>query len=504
MNHLIGIDLGTQGTKAVLQDENGCVLSEAFEASRLIHPEAGAVEQDPEEMLGSVLHCLRELTDKTGIPAGSVGGICLSGQMAGIMGVDRAGQAVIPYDSWLDTRCGSCREEILAQGEEAIISLTGAPVTYAHGPKIMWWKSRRPEAYQRIYKFVQPAAYVAMRLCGLPGDDAFIDHTYLHFSGFAETAKKRWSTDLLAALGVAEEKMPRIVKPYDRVGGLTQEISGQCGLAAGTVVVAGCGDTAASILGGGVTRSGLLLDVAGTAAVLACGADTFAPDVKHKTIMFPNSVLDGLFTPMAYINGGGMCLKWFRDDVLGGQMSYENLDQEAAAVPAGSEDLIFMPHFSGRVCPNDTLVRGSWINLGWKHGRGHLYRSILEGIAYEYGVYQDIIHELAPDLSFEHVTTVGGGSRSKLFSQIKADVLDTRISAINRVDSSLLACCNLAGFGAGLYQTPFSLIEKCSHPEWTLSPDRQRHAFYGPRKQVYAGIFPALHATYHQLQQLPT
>ncbi len=252
MNHLIGIDLGTQGTKVSLRDENGLEIGTAFEASRLMYPEIGAVEQDPEEMLGSVVRAIARVMRETGVAPDTVAGIAMSGQMAGIMGVDDAGMAVTPYDSWLDTRCGKHRDRILAQGEDSVVSLTGAPVTYAHGPKIVWWKHERPEVYSRIHKFVQPAAYCAMRLCGLPGSAAFIDHTYLHFAGFADTARRVWSADLLSALDIDPGKMPAIVRPSDRIGALAPGMAAQCGLTAGTPVVAGCGDTASSIFGAGV------------------------------------------------------------------------------------------------------------------------------------------------------------------------------------------------------------------------------------------------------------
>lgn len=504
MRYLIGVDLGTQGTKTSLRDENGTEVGTAFVHSRLIYPEVGAVEQDPEEMLVSILDTIREVMTETAVPPGSVAGIAISGQMAGIMGVGADGMAVTPYDSWLDTRCGKYRDVILAHGEEKIVSVTGAPVTYAHGPKIVWWKHERPETYAKIHKFVQPAAYCVMRMCGLKGDDAFIDHTYLHFAGFADTAKREWSEELLSALDIASGKMPRIVRPADKIGGLAPEMAARCALNAGTPMMAGCGDTASSIFGAGLIRPGLLLDVAGTASVLACVADAFVPDVKHKTIMFSNSVIEGLYIPYAYINGGGMCLKWLRDDILGGGTAYEELNYMAEDVPPGSDGLIFLPHFSGRVCPNDTLVRGSYINLTWKHDAAHLYRAILEGIAYEYGVYKDIIHELLPELPFERVFSVGGGSKSELFRRIKADVLGTEVATINLVDTSLLACCAIAGYGVGLYDSQTRLIEQCLEVGAGVKPDAARHAGYKPRQKIYADVFATQHDIIRRLQELET
>ncbi|MCL2684475.1 MAG: FGGY family carbohydrate kinase, partial [Synergistaceae bacterium] len=344
MNYLIGIDLGTQATKASLCDERGAILAEAAQESNLIHPEPGAVEQDPEEMLGSVLNTIKEVLEKSAVSPSDVAGIGIDGQMAGLLAVDGSGHAAIPYDSWLDTRCGKSRKAFLDFGEERTIELTGAPVTYAHGPKIVWWRDEHPETYKRIHKFTQPGSYCAMRMCGLSGGDAFIDHTYLHFSGFADTARKCWSDELVEGIGIDKSKLPRILRPWDRVGAVTSEMASRCGLVQGTPVVAGCGDTAGSTFGAGIVREGLMIDVAGTASILACAVNTFAPDKKYKTIMFAPSVAEGLYTPMAYINGGGMCLKWFRDDVTGKKYSYRELDEMASSVPPGSDNLIFLPH----------------------------------------------------------------------------------------------------------------------------------------------------------------
>ena len=506
MQYLIGVDLGTQGTKATLCDENGTVVQEAFEASRLIHPEPGAVEQDPEEMLSSILNTIKQVAEASGIPPGDVAGIGIDGQMAGTMGIDIDGMAATPYDSWLDTRCGKYRRLFLGDGpdvaEDTVIGITGAPVTYAHGPKVLWWKYEHPDTYKKIHKFLPAAAYCVMRMCGLRGEDGFIDHTYLHFTGFADTGRATWSRELLTALDVDASKMPRIVKPYDKMGALTDEMAKRCGLLAGTPVVAGCGDTAASSFGAGIVRPGLLFDVAGTASVFACATDVYSPDRENKTVMFPRSVVDGLYTPMAYINGGGMCLKWFRDDVLGKSKSYGELDAMAADIPPGSGDLFFLPHFSGRVCPNDALVRGSYVNLSWQHKTAHMYRAILEGIAYEYRIYADIIRRLAPGTNLEKIITVGGGAKSEVFSQIKADVLGVPVCGINRPDTAAIACCVIAGYGVGLYDSLTDPVERLVTLQSPVLPDTGLFTFYGKRADIYAEIFPSLHDVYEKLLAL--
>jgi xylulokinase len=499
MNYLIGIDLGTQSTKAGLMTETGEFVRSESRDSRLIYPGEGAVIQDPEEMLSSVIDAVRSVMEGSGVRPADVAGLCIDGQMAGIMGVDRDGLAVIPYDSWLDTRCGSARQAFLDFGEERVIALTGGPVSYTAGPKIMWWKENHPEAFASIYKFVQPAAYCTMRLCGLGGEEAFYDHTYLHFSGFADTARRAWSDELTGALGVDKDKFPRILRPYDRVGGLAEDMAGRCGLLSGTPFVAGCGDTAATSFGAGITKPGLMFDVAGTASVLACATTDFAPDTKRKTILFAPSVAEGLYTPMAYINGGGMCLKWYRDDILGGALAYDELDALAEGVEPGSEGLLFVPQFSGRICPNDTLVRGAYIGLRWIHGRAHLYRAIMEGVAYEYALYYDIMRELIPEQRYERVLSVGGGSRSRVFSQIKADALGLPVSAGMRADTALLACCGIAGYGVGLFDAPAQLTASEADYGRTCEADADLYGAYQARKEIFAGLYDALHDTYERL-----
>lgn len=209
------------------------------------------------------------------------------------MGIGKKGEAVTPYDSWQDKRCEDSWEELRAFGEDEIISITGVSVTYAHGSKILWWKKHRPETCRKIDKFVPPGSYLTMRFCGLTGEQAFIDHTYLHFSGFVGTRRMAWLDRLLRALGVEESKMPRIVPPWDLAGGLDERNRRglqPAGRNPGSVRLR---DIAACAVGAGITRPGVMYDVAGTASVFACAVDGYQPDVKYKTILFAPGVIEG-------------------------------------------------------------------------------------------------------------------------------------------------------------------------------------------------------------------
>src|SRR5918993_640767 len=272
----VGCDLGTMGTKAAVVDLEGRLLGDAFEEVPLHSPRPGWVEQDLEEIEASAHRTIRAA-------------LAASGRAADVAGVNE--HAV------------------------RVIELSGCPPTYSHGPKILWWRGERPNDYRRVARFVVPGAFVAGRLCDLTAQDAFIDRTYLHFSNLSDTRRAAWSPELLDAFGVEEQVLPRIVDPLDVVGEVSRAGEAATGLPAGTPVAAGAGDQTAASLGAGVVDPGQAFDSAGTASVFAMCVDSFTPDVTHRTLMATHSVIPGVFIALAFINGGGLALRWFRDEV---------------------------------------------------------------------------------------------------------------------------------------------------------------------------------------------
>ncbi|MDA3834933.1 MAG: FGGY family carbohydrate kinase, partial [Spirochaetales bacterium] len=196
---LIGVDIGTQGVKCVVFDEEGTPLSSSFIPSQLNHPQPGVTEEDPEFQVSSVCRAISEcIVSSERIIPDDIACIAVDGQMAGLLGVGEDGMAVTPYDSWLDTRCAPYITFMKQAAEEEIIRKTGNPPSFNHGPKKLWWKHERPEIYKQIVSFTQPGAYAAMRLCGLNGDQGFLDKTYLHFSGFADNVNAVWDDELVS------------------------------------------------------------------------------------------------------------------------------------------------------------------------------------------------------------------------------------------------------------------------------------------------------------------
>jgi xylulokinase len=485
--YLIGVDLGTSATKAALYDIEGSLLAERTTDVPIHYPQPAVVEQDNEDFYRTAAETVSECIRKSGIEPNEVAAIAFDSQMAGVGAVDEDHQAVSRFDSWLDMRCEPQIKFLEENFGEMITRLTGCPPTCDHGPKILWWKSERPQDYQRTAKFLMPGGYVAGRMAGLKGDEAFIDYTYIHFSALSDAQKGTWSEEICEAVGVDMEKLPRIVEPWEVIGEVTEGASKDFSLAPGTLIAAGCGDTAAGALGAGIVKPGMIFDTAGTASVLAGCTDQFAPDVNNRALLTMRSVIPGLWHPLAYIAGGGQALTWFRDqffNTLRGEQQpaedlYGKLDELAGSAPLGSDDLYFSPHLSGRICPATPEMRGAWVGFSFSHSQKHFYRAVLESVAYEYAYYLNILKELISNLNLTEARVIGGGSRSSLWNQIKADVMGVPYIKLARSEFGTWGAAMIAGKAAGVYDDLAEVAYRHAVPSGKpTTPDDENHALY--------------------------
>ncbi len=468
----VGSDIGTQGTKSVVCDEAGNVLGEGFAPSALVF-ENGGVWESAESILGGVIASVKEAVGKSGRDARDVVAVGIDSQMSGIMAVDGDFGAVAPLDSWLDERCAPYTERLKTElGDEAVMQ-SGGQFIHSHASRILRMKYETPGLYEKTRKFVQPNAFAVGKICGLHAENAFVDYTFLHFNLLSDNENKRINETAANAVGISPDKLPRVVSPFDLAGRTGKDFERETGIPAGTAVVAGCGDTAASAFGTGITRKGLAYDVAGTASVFACCTDKFMPDVKNKTVMYARSVIDGLFTPLAYVTGGGLCLKRFRD--LTG-LSYRQLDREAAEAKAAEEGLFFARGF--RAFSPGEKIEDRFVGITERTTRGAMYRAIMEAIAFEYKNYEDILLSSGAIGSVTEICGVGGGAASRVFSQIKADVLQAEYRAAKIVDSAPRASAMIAAKGTGYLSDPTGEI---------FSPDRAEGESFFPQRGKYEG-----------------
>jgi xylulokinase len=494
-NYLIGVDLGTSATKAALYRQDGTLIAEASREVPIFYPQPGVVEQENDDFYTTAAQSVQECLQKSGIDAREVAAIAFDSQMAGIGSIDEDFRPATRFDSWLDMRCQPYIEHMERQAGERIVQLTGCPPTCDHGPKILWWKHERPEEYSHIAKFVTPAGYVAGRTAGLKADQAFMDYTFIHFTGFSDSRAIAWSQELCQQFGLEMEKLPAIVEPWQVVGEVTEEAARDFGLAPGTPVAAGCGDTAANALGAGVVQPGMLFDSAGTAAVLAATTDRFTADLTQRALLNMHSVIPGLYHPLAYIAGGGIALRWFRDQFFNtrqgqplpaGSDLYDLMIATAEQIPPGADGLFFSPHLGGRVCPSNPSMRGAWVGFSWGHTHAHFMRAVLESVAFEYAYYLNVLCAQLPDLKFLQARAVGGGARSRLWNQIKADVLQVPYQRLQRSEFGTWGSALVAGKAVGLYNDLASTALQTALPDGSpIEPNPSNRSIYAPLVDKY-------------------
>jgi xylulokinase len=506
--YLVGVDLGTSATKAALYRPDGTLIAEASVDVPIYYPKPGVVEQENDDFYRTAAQTVQQCISSSGIDARTVAAIAFDSQMAGIGSVDEDFKPATRFDSWLDMRCKPYIEQVSKTHGQLVTRLTGCPPTCDHGPKMLWWKHEQPQDYQRIAKFVTPAGYVAGRMAGLKADQAFMDYTFIHFSGFSDARSGTWSSELCRVLGMDMEKLPNIVEPWRVVGEVGPQAAIDFGLAPGTPVAAGAGDTAANALGAGIVKAGMLFDVAGTASVFAGCTDRFVADEENQALLTMRSVLPGLWNPLAYIGGGGLALRWFRDQFFNASQGvlqparddlYDLMSAMAASVPAGCDGLFFSPHLGGRICPADPGMRGAWVGFSWGHTQAHFFRAILESVAFEYAYYLSILRGLLPDLKLLQARVAGGGARSLTWNQIKADVLGVPYQPLVRGELGTWGSALIAGHAVGL-------ISNLEETAYTLAggggqmvqPSAENLETYKPLTDQYITWQHTLHQAFSQ------
>ena len=509
--YLIAIDAGVSFVKVGIYDEEGGRKAGAVRSAPSAQPAPGVFIQDPDELYDLARDALREAVTESGVGKTSVAAIAVSGAMGGAMGVDRHWRPVTEWSIVSDTRFLPHAVAMQEAAHQSILSLSGTNLPVL-GAKMLWWKERYPEAYAEAAKFVVIGGYIGAKLGGIGIDNAFIDRTYLNFTGIADLGRGAWSEELCGRFGIDTERLPRIVASNAVIGRLTHETAIECGLQAGTPIVAGAGDKPAGTLGAGLVSPGLVIDESASFGALSLCTNRYVPDTAHRTLENLPSPVPGLFLPSVFLNGSGLTHAWFadtfgaeekREAAEAGGSAFDLLAAKAAGVPPGSEGLISIGLLGGRSYPSDPAVRGMWLGQSWFHRKEHFYRALLEGIAYEYASVLAVMKENYPELPLTEVRVIGGGARSDLWNQIKADVMGIRYVRLARDDYAMLGSILLAGSAVGIFGDPAREAPRFAVKGRAFEPDARRTAHYARYVEIYRGLFDREREVFQALQAIP-
>jgi len=367
-----------------------------------------------------------------------------------------------------------------------------------------------PETYKRTKKFMMVTQYVQGKMAGTTIEDAFWENTSAPLSGLADTVNDRWSVEICRSLEIDIDKLPRIVFPTEIIGTLTAAAASDCDLLTGVPIIAGAYDKPCDQLGSGAGEVGDIVDNAATYPALTACVDSFKADTDFKTLECSPAATKGLWITMTYIIGGGLTHKWFCDEFCSiheeesteGISIYKELDKKASKLPPGSEGIVFIPHLGGRATPSDPDVRGAWAGFTWTHKKEHFYRALLEAIAYDHASSLAVIKKSFPHISFNHVKVIGGGARSRLWNEIKTNVLGLPYCTINREDTTTLGAAIIGGKAVGLFADENETAKSICRIEESFNTRADLHDSYKPFTDMYNDIFNNLRGLYEQLSQI--
>ena len=507
MNYLIGVDIGTSGTKAVLFDEYGAIIASALSEYPLYQPKNGWAEQEPIDWWTGSYTAIREVMAKAGAKPSSVKGIGLSGQMHGLVMLDKEDKVIRPAIIWCDQRTeAECAQITELVGRDKLMEITANPaITGFTASKIMWVKNNEPENFEKCVKIMLPKDYIRYKMTG----EFATDVSDASGMQLLDIAKRQWSPLVCEKLGIDLKLLGKVYESCEATGKLTKSAAELCGLEEGVIVAGGAGDQAASAVGNGIVREGIVSATIGTSGVVFAHMDKMTVDPLGRVHTFCHAV-PGAWHIMGVTQGAGLSFQWLRDNffsdekgsaALLGEDPNALLDRIAARVPAGANNLLFLPYLMGERTPHlDADCRGTFFGISAIHTKADFLRAVLEGVIYSLNDCMSIIKSM--DVSPSFVYASGGGAKSSLWRQMMADTFDMKVAVNSTTEGGALGVAILAGVASGVYSSVQEACGALVKESKSLMPDGANTAKYAGMYKLYTELYPALKNSYKALAKI--
>ncbi len=507
MAFLVGLDVGTTGTKTLLIDERGQVIASALAEYPMAVPRPNWAEQDPADWWRAAVATIRSVLADSGVDPTQIKGVGLSGQMHGSVFLDGDNKVIRPAILWCDQRTAAqCQWIHEAVGYETVVAETLNPVLAGfQAPKIVWLRDNEPENYARVCKILLPKDYVRFLLTG----EYATEVSDASGTSLLNVPERRWSEAMIKGIGLSEEWLPRVFESPEISGRVTEEAAATTGLALGTPVVGGGGDQAAGAVGNGIVETGVVSSTLGTSGVVFACLDEPLTDGKLRTHTFCHAV-PGKWHTMGVMLSAGGSVRWLRDALCSEEVAvaarlerdpYELIDAQADTVPPGANGLVFLPYLTGERTPYpNPNAKGVFFGLSLMHDKRHLARAVLEGVAFGMRDSFEIIKAMG--VSFSQVRASGGGAKSRLWRQIQSDVTGETHWTINVDEGPAFGVALLAGVGTGVWS---SVQEACTATIQTAEstqPNPDAHRLYEGYYTLYQDLYRRLEGAYDDLARL--
>jgi len=494
---LLGLDLGISTVKAAIVSPYGDIA--AVEADEyLVMPDGDRVEADPEVYWAPLARSIRRLLVRWGGRVDRIAAVAVSSHTETVFSMGRDGQPVRPALVWMDARSAPEAAELARLiGSQRVLEISGQPEITPIWPltKLRWLRKNEPDNFARTACFLLPHDYVVYRLCG-----RYVCEPTLWSSSLALDIRRRtWSDELLEFAGVTAAQLPQLYPSGAVVGRISDACAAETGLSSRTQVVTGALDQACGALGAGNVAPGTVTE--STGSVLALLA-TISEPILNLAYRVPCHVhaLPGTYCLLPWNPTGGLTLKWFKDRfapdlaaeaAASGRDVYDLLSAQAAGIPPGSEGLVMLPDLQGALFPEyEPAARGVFFGFTLSHTRAHFTRAIMEAVAFM--IRRDLEGIRGLGVEVREVRVLGGGARSGLWSQIKADVLGLPVVVPSQHEAAVLGAAILAASGIGLYPDIYAAVGAMAREGSRLAPDLGRQAVYQRAFELYVALFDAV------------
>jgi xylulokinase len=493
MSHVLGLDVSTTATKAVLLDAEGTVHAASSPEYTFETPQPLWSEQDPRLWWDGTITAIRTALAASGVEGGDVEAVGLAGQMHGLVALDPHDDVLRPAILWNDQRteaeCDEIRETI---GRDRLIAVTGNDALAGFtAPKLMWVRRHEPDVWSRIAHILLPKDLVRLRLTG----DHAVDRADGAGTLLFDLGARDWSAEVVDALGIDTAWLPTTYEGPAITGSISAEAADATGLRAGTPVVAGGGDQAAAAVGVGAVEPGVVSLSLGTSGVVFTATDEPLIDPEGRLHSFCHAVPDRWHVMGVMLSAAGS-LQWFRDALASG-VAFPALLDEALGAPPGSDGVLFLPYLSGERTPYpDPHARGAFVGLAARHGRSHLTRSVLEGVAFGLKDSLELMRTVGVT-GFDEIRATGGGSKSAVWRQILADVLEMPVVTTTSSEGAAQGAAMLAATGVGWFADVQDACRTLVTPGERVEPSPAD--VYRERYAQYRALYPALAPTFHSI-----
>jgi xylulokinase len=507
MAYLIGVDIGTSGTKTILIDETGTVRARAMREYPLYSPKPQWSEQEPEDWWLATCATIQQVLQKSGVDPAEIRGVGLSGQMHGSVFLDGDGKVLRRALLWNDQRTqAECDWITQTVGQEKVVELISNPVlTGFTAGKIVWLRNHEPELFAQVRKVLLPKDYVRYMLTG----EFATEVSDASGTALFNVRKREWAWEMLDAIGLPRDWMPACYESPEVSGRISETAAKLTGLRVGTPVVGGGGDQAAGAVGNGIVETGIVSSTVGTSGVVFAFSDEPIVDPQLRLHTFCHAV-PGKWHLMGVMLSAGGSLQWYRDaycqpeKVVAAALDrdpYDLICSEAALAPVGCEGLIFLPYLTGERAPYaDANARGVLFGITRRTDRTSVARAVLEGVAYGLRDSFEIMEGMS--LPIRQVRASGGGARSRVWRQIQADISGHTHVTINVDEGPALGVALLAGVGTGVYASVEEACRATIQVKQSTDPCVVNHSAYDRFHKVYQSLYAHLKDDFAAVAQI--